>query len=158
MCSSDLTCQKPDPEEGIGEVSCSKRACCCRGLVQLVSEELLEKKMATDSHIRDCRDCRGSERGHNRRVREDAKENGMRKKLTDEEYWKEIAEIIEQFNKVELMINESQRVGWLMKKKVKWQRLQMKREQMINAPLKERLIRMIEYFEKDLKTETSSEA
>ena len=44
-----------------------------------------------------------------------------------------------------------------MKKKVKWQRLQMKREQMINAQLKERLLRMIEYLEKDLKTETSIE-
>ena len=34
------TFQKLDPEEGIGEVSCSKRACCCRGLVKIVSEEL----------------------------------------------------------------------------------------------------------------------
>ena len=74
----------------MGEVSCSKRASCCRGLVQLVIEELMEEKMDIDSHSRD---YRGSERGHNRRVREDAKENGTRKKLIDEEYWKEIAEI-----------------------------------------------------------------
>ena len=89
------TCQKPDPEEGIGEVSCSKRACCCRGLVQLVIEELLEKKMATESHSIDCRDCRGSGRSHSRRMSEDAKANGMRKKSTDEEYWKEIVEFKE---------------------------------------------------------------
>ena len=90
--------------------------------------------MAIDSHSRY---CRGSERDHNRRVKEDAKANGMRKKFTDEEYWKEVAEIWEQFNKLELMIKEIQRVGWLMKRKVKWHRLQVKREQMINAQLKE---------------------
>ena len=91
--------------------------------MQLVSEELMEKKMATDNHRRD---CRGSDRGHKIRVREDAKANGMRKKLTDEEYWKEVAEIKEQFDKLKMMIEmikESQRVGWLMKKRVKWQRL-----------------------------------
>ena len=71
--------------EKLGEVSCSKRACYCRGLVQLVSEELLEKEMATESHSRD---CRGSKRSHRRRVSEDAKENGIRKRLIDEEYWK----------------------------------------------------------------------
>ena len=79
-----------DLEERIGEVSCSKRACCCRGLVQLVSEEILEKGMATESHSRD---CRGSKRSHSRRVTEDAKVVGMRKRLTDEEYWKEISEV-----------------------------------------------------------------
>ena len=109
--------------------------------------------MATDSHSRD---CRGFERGHNRRVREDAKENGMRKKLTNEEYQKEVAQIWEQFKKLELMIKAIQRVGWLVKNKVKWQRLQMKREQM-NSQQKERLLKMIKYLEKDLKTETSSE-
>ena len=56
-----------------------------------------------------------------------------------------------------MMIEESQRVGWLMKKKLKWHRLQMKREKMISAQQKERLLRMIEYLEKDLKTETSTE-
>ena len=61
--------------------------------MEFVSEELMEKKMATDSHSRD---CRGSKRSHSRRVREDAKANGIRKRLTDEEYWKEIAEISKQ--------------------------------------------------------------
>ena len=111
--------------------------------MQLVSEELMEERMAIDSHNRD---CGGSDRGQNRRVREYAKQNGMRKRLTNEEYSKEIVEISKQFYKLERMIEESQRVGWLMKKKVKWQRLQMKKEQMKNSQLKERLIKMIEYL------------
>ena len=72
-----------------------------------MSEELLEKKMATKSHNRDCRDCRGSGRSHNRRMSEDAKENGLRKRLTDEEYWKEFAEIREEFSRLKLRIEES---------------------------------------------------
>ena len=107
-----------------------------------MSEELLEKKMATESHNRD---CRGSERGHNRRVTEDAKVVGMRKRLTDEEYWKEVAEIKEQFDELKRRIEESQRVGWLMKKKVKWQRPRRKKEQLMNAQKKEEMLRMIEY-------------
>ena len=59
--------------------------------------------MATEIHNRD---CIGSERGHKRRVREDAKVVGIRKKLTDEEYWKEIVEISKQFYKLEKMIEE----------------------------------------------------
>ena len=81
--------------------------------MQLVSEELMEKRMTIDIHMRD---CRGSERGHNGKEEEDAGTNGMRKNLTDVEYWKEVAEIREQFNKLKMMIEESQRVGWLMKK------------------------------------------
>ena len=60
--------------------------------------------MATDLHSRD---CSGFERGHNRRVREDAKANGMRKKLTDEEYWKEMVETSKQFIELERMIKEN---------------------------------------------------
>ena len=56
--------KRPDSEERIGEVSGSRRVFCCRGLVHLVSEELMEKRMTTNSHSRD---CRGSERGHNRK-------------------------------------------------------------------------------------------
>ena len=62
-----------------------------------MSEELLEKRMATESHSKDCKYCRGSERNHSRRVCEDAKENGMRKKKpTEEECQKELAEIREE--------------------------------------------------------------
>ena len=80
----------------------------------------------------------------------------MRKRLTDVEYWKEVAEIREHFNKLKKRIEESQRVGWLMKKNIKWQRLQRKKEQMINAQEKKRLLKVIEYLEKDLETEASS--
>ena len=96
--------------------------------MQLMSGKLMEDRMNTDSHNRD---CIGSERGHNRKEKEDARTNGMRQQLTNAEYWKEVAEIREQFNKLEMMIEESQRVGWLMKKKLKWHKLQMKKEKMI---------------------------
>ena len=96
--------KSPDPEERIGEVSGSRRACCCKGLVQLMSEELMEENMTSKSHRRD---SRGSERGHNRKEEEDARTNGMRKKLIDVEYWKEVAKIKEQFKKMKMMKEES---------------------------------------------------
>ena len=50
-------------------------------------KKLMEMEEVTiDSH------CRGSERSQNRE-KEDAKENGIRKKMNDEEYDKEIVEI-----------------------------------------------------------------
>ena len=114
--------KRPDLEERIGEVSGSKRACYCRGLVKLMGKELMEKEMTTDIHRRG---SRGSERDHKRKKeKEDAKANGIRQQLTDAEYEKELAEVRNQFNKLKLMIEEIQRVGWLMKKRVKWQRLQ----------------------------------
>ena len=61
--------------------------------MQLVSEEIMEKRVTTDSHSRD---RKGSERDHFRRKdKEDAKANGIRKQLNDVEYWKEVVEIIE---------------------------------------------------------------
>ena len=72
--------------------------------MQLMGEKLMAKKRTTDSHRRD---GRGSEKGHNRKEKEDARTNGMRKKLTDAEYWKEVAEIREKFNKLEMMIEEN---------------------------------------------------
>ena len=41
---------------------------------------MMEEGMPTNSHRRD---SRGSERGHNRKEKEDARTNGMRKKLTN---------------------------------------------------------------------------
>ena len=38
-----------------------------------------------------------------------------------------------------MMVEESQRIGWLMKKIVKWQRLKHKREQQMNMQLEEEL-------------------
>ena len=66
-------------------------------------------------------------------VKEDAKTAGMQRQLKREEYERELAEIMEQFNKLEMIIEKSQRLGWLMKRKVKWHRLQMKKEEMIHA-------------------------
>ena len=64
----------------------------------------MDEKMATDSHSRY---CRGSERGHNRKEKEDDRTTGIRKKLTDVEYWKEVVEIKELFNNMVMMIEES---------------------------------------------------
>ena len=95
--------------------------------------------MAIEIHSRDYRYCIGSERGHSRRVTEDAKANGMRKRLTDEEYWKLFAEIKEEFNELKRRIEESQRVGWLMKRRVNWKPLQLRLRQKKIALLREEL-------------------
>ena len=80
-----------DSEEGIGEVSGSRRVYYCRGLVQLMSEKLMAKKMTTESHKGE---SRGSKRGHGRKKEEEnAKANGIWKQLTDEKYEREKAEI-----------------------------------------------------------------
>ena len=59
--------------------------------------------------------------------------------MTDEEYEKELAEIRKEFDVLTMMIEENQRHGWNMKKKVKWQRLQQKREQQMKIQLAEEL-------------------
>ena len=79
----------------------------------------MEEKMTTDSH------SRGSEEDHNRRKvkKEDAKENG--KRMSQEELDKEIVEMKEQLNALRRILEESQRLGWVLKKKpVKWHKLQ----------------------------------
>ena len=52
-----------------------------------------------------------------------------------------------------MMIEEDQRWVFLVRRKIKWHRLQMKKEQMINAQLREKLLRINEYLEENLKTE-----
>jgi hypothetical protein len=104
-----------------------------------MSEELMkkeEKKMTTDSH------SRGSERSHNRRnmKKEDAKANG--KRMSQEEIDKEIAELKEQLNALRRILEESQRLGWVLRKKpVKWhemqRRLQQKQVKWLMEKLKE---------------------
>ena len=65
--------KRPDPEGRIGEVSGSKRFCCCRGLMQLMGEKLMVKKMTTNSH------SRGSGKSYSRgHKKEDAKVNGKK--------------------------------------------------------------------------------
>ena len=56
------------------------------GLVQLMGEELMARKMTTENHKGE---SRGSERGHSRKREKDAKANGILKQWTDEEYEKE---------------------------------------------------------------------
>ena len=89
-----------------------------------MSEELIEmeKKMATDSHNRD---KRGSKEDLNKRKvkKEDAKVNG--KRMSQEERDREILKLKEQLNVLRMILEESQRQGWVLKKKeVKWYELQ----------------------------------
>jgi len=70
--------KRPDPEGRIGEVSGSKRFCCCRGLTELMGEKLMVEKMTTDIHSR--RSGKSHGRGHKK---EDAKVNS--KKISPEE-------------------------------------------------------------------------
>ena len=112
--------------------------------------------MTTNSHNR------GSKKDHSKRKvkKEDAKENVIWKQLTDEEYEREKVEIIVHLEVLMELLQrkeEDQRCGFHMRRKIKWHRLQRRKEQMMNAQLKEELLRISEYQEEDLKTETSSE-
>ena len=80
-----------------------------------------KEKMTTNSY------SRGSEEDHNRRKvkKEDAKANG--KKMSQEEFDKEIAKMKEQLDALRRILEENQRQGWVLKKKlVKWHKLQEK--------------------------------
>ena len=104
-----------------------------------MSEELKKiekKKMATDSH------SRGSEEDHNRRKmkKEDAKANG--KRMSQEEIDKEVAELKEQIDALMRILEESQRLGWVMRTNtVEWyemqRRLQQKKVKWLREELKE---------------------
>ena len=62
--------------------------------------------------------------------------------MTNEEYEREKAEITVHLELLMELLQENtkdQRHGWTMKKKVKWQRLQVKRDQQINMQLTEEL-------------------
>ena len=87
----------------------------------------IEKKMVNDSHNID---NKGSKEDHSRRKekKEDAKVNG--KRMSQEERDKEIAELKEQFNVLRMLLEESQRQGWVLRKKaVKWSKLQRRLQQ-----------------------------
>ena len=135
-------------------------------------EELMkkeEKKMATNSH------SRASERSHSRRKmkKEDAKANG--KRMSQEEIEKEVADLKEQLNALRRMLEENQRLGWVLRKKpVEWhemqRRLQQKQVKWLKEKLKEVELEMEESIcepeqgeflgeseDEDLKTGTSSE-
>ena len=96
-----------------------------------------EGKMIVDSHFR------GSEKVRSRRKnKEDAKKNGLCKQLTDEEYEREKVEIefhLELLRELLHRNKKDQRHGQTMRKKMKWQRLQEKRNQQVNMQLTEEL-------------------
>ena len=78
---------------------------------------------------------RGSEGSHKRKT-EDAKVNGICRRMTNEEYESEKAEI--EVHLVVLMEllqkeEEDQRCGFLMRRKLKWHKLQKRKEQLRNA-------------------------
>lgn len=78
-----------------------------------------KENMNTISH------SRGSKENHSRRKvkKEDAKANS--KRMSQEEIDKEIVEMKEQLNVLRMILEENQRLGWVLKKKVvKWYKLQ----------------------------------
>ena len=137
-----------------------------------MNEELIdvEKKVTTYIH------SRGFEEDYSRRKmkKEVAKENG--KRMSQEEIDKEIAEIKEQLNVLRMILEESHRLGWVLRKKlVKWHKLQWRLQQRqvrwLMEELKEAKLEMEQSIcepeqgeilweseDEDLKTEISSEA
>ena len=97
----------------------------------------IEKNMSIDSHNID---NRGSEEDHNRRKvkKANAKVNG--KRMSQEEIDKEIAEMKEQLNVLRMILEENQRLGWVLKKQqVKWYKLNRKIQQRQVKWLREKL-------------------
>ena len=100
-----------------------------------MSEGLLkmEKMMTSDSHNR------GSEINHSRGQKEkDAKAIGIQRQLSKEEYEREKAEIAVQLEVLMEMLQrneEDQKHGYVMRKKLKWQRLQEKWNHQVNMQL-----------------------
>ena len=100
---------------------------------------------------------RGSE-GSNTRKTEDAKENGMWRQWSDEEYKREKVEIIVHLDVMMELLHkemEDQRFGFLMRRRLKWHKLQKKR-QLINAKWEVEIFKAKEYLRRNLKAETSS--
>lgn len=88
--------------------------------------------MTTDGHSRDL------ERSHDRR--KDAKVNGMR--MSQEEFDRERAEIDFQIGILMEILqrsDEDQKHGWTTRRRLKWQRLQEKRNQQVNLEITEEL-------------------
>ena len=101
----------------------------------------MEEKMTDDSH------CIGSKRSHSR-GEEYAKENGIWKQMKHEEYDREKVEIrIHIILSMQLLqrSKEYQRCGCILRKKVKWHRLQVKREHRLNAQGKKGLLIATKY-------------
>jgi len=122
--------------------------------VKLIKSDRKLKKMTSECHRR------GS-RGNHRVKKEYAKANGIWRQMSDEEYERKKAEIevclevlMEWLQKEE----EDQRYGFLMRRKMRWHKLQKKREQLVNSQCKEEILKTNECLGSDLKAEASSEA
>ena len=84
----------------------------------------------------------------------------MRRQMTDEEYEREKAEIeicLEILMELLQRKEEYQRCGFLMKRNLKWHKLQRRGEEPINAQCKEEILKSMECLREFLKTEASSE-
>ena len=85
--------------------------------------------MTIESHSRDSG-------GSHKERKENAKENGIWRKLSDEEYEREKLEIevhMEEMMELLQKRKEDQRCGFLVKIKVKWHKLQRREEKLMNA-------------------------
>ena len=83
--------------------------------------------------------------------KEYAKTNGTWKQMNDEDYKREIAEMrthIDLLMELLQRSDEDQRCGWIMRKKLKWHGLQIKREDRLNAQEGEAVLRAVEYERK----------
>lgn len=121
--------KRPYPEERIGEVTGSKRACCGRGFMQRIAEELMAMEKAAKIHKGDR--GRGSEKCHKGEMTAGVRE-------------REIAEIKAQLQVLEerLQEQEKQQGKWIFPlkgKRVIWRRLQRKLRQILIALLEKGL-------------------
>lgn len=91
----------------------------------------MDRMMTSDSH------SKGSERDHKRGQNEkDAMENGMRMSAKEQE--RKNVEVVVQPEVLMEMLQRNEmdhKYGYVMRKKVKWQRLQEKREQQVNMQI-----------------------
>jgi hypothetical protein len=111
-------------------------------LVQLMKKEkkmTVEKKMIVDSHVKG---SKGSQKG----VKEDARVNGIKKRMSDEEFDREFNEIKVQLNILMELLQKSEeyhRYGWILqKKRVKWSFLQSRLRHKTSVQPKEELKRV----------------
>ena len=110
--------------------------------------------MTIESH------SRGSGGSHKGR-KENAKENGIWRKLSDEEYEREKAEIEVHMKLLMGLLQkeeEDQRCGFLVKRKMKWHKLHRIREKIMNAQYEEDILKERECLREVLNTEASREA
>lgn len=104
----------------------------------------IEEKIITDMHDKD---IKGSEEDQSRRnvEKEDANENGIQRQLSEEEYEREKDDIVVHLELLMEMLQinrEDQKHGCVIRKKVKWQRLQGKGNQRVNMQLAEKLMKL----------------